>query len=135
MTGLDYIMHGTAMLSGSYTSPRVMLLDEASMVPDETWDYSYEAMDTTMGALWEASGTITILGNDSITITAGTFDALVIENDYTVVDSSGMAMFDRQVVATMYFVERLGMVYTEELDTTGSLVEIRELNTTTGFYP
>jgi hypothetical protein len=135
MVGLDYIMHGSAMLSASYSSARTVLLDEASMTPGTTWRYSYEAADPSMGSMWTADGTITILGADSITITAGTFDAIVIENDYKVVDNSGFGMFDREVVATMYYVERLGMVYTEEIDASGGVAEIRELNSYTGFYP
>ena len=135
MTGLDYIMHGTAALSAAYTNPRKFLLDEASMVPGETWAYGYEAADASMGTAWIASGVYTIIGMDTITITAGTFDALVIENEYKLTDAMGLGMFDREVVATMYFVERLGMVYTEEVDTSGSVVEIRELNSYSSFYP
>jgi len=135
MTGLDYIMHGSPMFSASYTVPRTMLIDEASMLDGTSWTYSYDAMDASMGALWLATGTVTILGADTITTTAGTFDALVIENDYSVTDAMGMGMFDREVVATMYFVERLGMVYTEEVDSSGAILEVRELNSYTGFYP
>ncbi len=140
MTGLDYLMHGTPALSVIYTEPRMMLLEESSMLPGTTWDYIYEAADATMGPTWSAEGTITILGYDTITVTAGSFDALVVENDYKVTDTGGMGkmgfgLIDRDVVATMYYVERLGMVYTEEEEYGGAIVETRELNTYTGFYP
>jgi len=135
MTGLDYIMHGSPTFSATYTVPRTVLLDEASMTPGTSWSYSYEASDASMGTIWLAEGTMTVLGTDSITITAGTFDTIVIENDYKLTDAMGLGMLDRDVVATMYFVEKLGMVYTEEVDSTGTVVELRELNTYTGFYP
>ena len=135
MIALDYIMHGSPMLSAVYTSPRLVVLPEADLITGTSWDYSYEAADASMGSMWSAEGTMTILGADSITITAGTFDTLVIQNDYTLVDNSGFGMFDRDVLATMYYVERLGIVYTEEVDAGGGIVEIRELNTYTGFYP
>jgi hypothetical protein len=140
MTGLAYLLHGTPALTAGYSEPRIMLLEESLMVPGETWDYSYDAMDATMGGVWTAEGTITIIGYDTITVTAGTFDALVIENDYKVTDTGGMGkmgfgLIDRDVVATMYYVERLGMVYTEEEEYGGAIVETRELNTYTGFYP
>jgi hypothetical protein len=140
MTGLDYLMHGSPVLSASYSDPRFFLLTEDAMVTDASWEYSYTASDATMGDMWSAVGTYTVLGADSITVTAGTFDALVIENAYRVRDLSGMGSMlgislDRDVTATMYFVERLGMVYSEEIDGTGATVETRELESYTGFYP
>jgi hypothetical protein len=135
MTGLDYIMHGSPMLSANYSAERTFLLTEGAMSAGASWSYFYEAADASMGGLWTAEGTYTVVGPDKITISAGTFDALVIENDYKVIDTSKFGMFDREVVATMYFVERLGMVYTEEVDAGGGVVEIRELSSYSGFYP
>jgi len=134
MTGLDYLMHGTPTFSATYTNPRPLLLPEADMTAGATWSYSYTAADATMGSLWEAQGTYTVIGTDTVTVGAGTFDALVIANDYKVVDLLGMYGFDREVTATMYFVERLGLVYSVEVDTSGATVETRELLSYTGFY-
>ncbi len=137
LTQVDYIMHGSAMMSAAFSDPRTFLLDEASMTAGTSWSFSYEAADATMGALLEADGVYTVIGADTITTKAGTFDCLVIENDYTMTDlgKMTMGMLDREVVATMYWVERLGMVYTEEVDVSGSTVETRELTSYKGFYP
>ncbi len=135
LSAIDYLMHGTAMMSARFSDPRTFLLEEASMTAGTSWTYSYDATDTSYGTLLSAEGTYTVIGTDTITVSAGSFDCLVIENEYTMVDQMGMGMFDRDVVATMYWVERLGMVYTEEVDTGGSTVETRELSSYSGFYP
>jgi len=135
MTGLDYLMHGTPMFSVAYTADPPLLLPEGSMTPGTSWSYAYSASDASMGVLWDARGAYTVIGPASITVAAGTFDTLVIENAYKVTDAMGMGMFDREVTATMYFAERLGLVFSEEIDTTGATVEVRELAGYSGFYP
>ncbi len=139
MTGLGATYSGYGVTL-TYDSPRPLLQDVASMTAGTSWSYSYTASDSSVGDLWEGSGTYEVLGTDTITVDAGTFDVLVIENDYEVVDLMGVGSMlglqvDRDVTATMYFAKRLGLVYSEEVDSTGSVVELRELQSYTGFYP
>ncbi len=136
MSGFDYESMGMALASVSYDAARVFLLDEASMSAGTSWSYTYTASDATWGALWDASGTYTIVGPTTITVAAGSFDVLEITNDYEVTIQSSMVGYsDRDVVATMYFAERIGLVYSEEVDDQGSVVETRELADYDGFYP
>ncbi len=144
MSGFDATSMGMTALAVNYSADRPLLLDEASMAAGETWSYDYTASDMTMGILWEAEGGYSVVGTDTIKVAAGSFDVLVIENDYVTTDISsmgwmmkmfGMSSFDRDVTVTMYFAERVGLVYSEEVDTYGQLLETRELTAYSGFYP
>ncbi|MBN2799380.1 MAG: hypothetical protein JXX28_09560 [Deltaproteobacteria bacterium] len=131
-----------------YDTPRTFLLpldqlmtgDQA--IPGAHWDYAYTTSDASLGDLWHAEGTYTVIGTDTIEVTAGTFDTLVIENHYVMTDlvsgsTGGMlpVEFDREATVTMHYAARLGLVYVKEVAPDGSTIETRELESFTGFWP
>ena len=138
MTGLGATYSGTSVVA-LYDAARTFLLPVDELVVGATWTYDYTASDSSIGDLWSAVGGYEVLGTDTITVTAGTFDVTVIENDYevtTLAPTSGTGIdFDRTATATYYYADYLGLVYVEEVDAAGDVIETRELASYTGFYP
>jgi len=125
---------GSTVATITYSAARLMLADEASLTDGATWEYSYAATEGTLGSGWDASGTFTVVGTESVTTAAGTFDALKVDNDYDFVDDTGY--FDsREGVVSAWFVWHLGLVYSEDIYDDGTTGEVRELQSYTGYYP
>ncbi|MDE2331731.1 MAG: hypothetical protein KGK16_13250 [Bradyrhizobium sp.] len=51
--------------------------------PDSKWKFSCDSVNTTTGAIWKRSGNSSMIGRESVTTKAGTFDAYVIETKYS----------------------------------------------------
>lgn len=133
MTGWTYQDTTGLGATFAFSSARTDIESEANLTAGLSWSYSYTATDSTSGGSWDASGTMDVVGMESVTVTAGTFDALKIENTYSFIDSSGN-FGSRNGVVEYWYVEGLGVVKT--LDTTGSTTnESRELTSYSGFYP
>ncbi len=134
MTGYDLLFSGMSTLSVSFSEPRRLLMDEASMIPGAQWDYSYIAEDSLMGLSWSVQGSYRVLGTDTYTLGKETFDTLIIANHYELVDLT-YGLLDQTSNVTMYYVQRLGLVWSEDLDETGVVQETREMTEYSGFYP
>jgi len=134
VTGWSSSGDGVPTLLVEYDDPRTFLLAEADLVEDATWSYDYTASDVALGELWHATGTYTVLGSASVTVAAGTFDALVVEDAY-VVEDLGYGGSDAEGTVTLWYVERLGPVQYQDVDAVGAVRESRELRSYTGFYP
>ena len=90
-------------------------------------------MDTGTAVCVCPAGTMEVAGFESVTVTAGTFDAMLVENTYNLIDSSGTVGSRTGIVQT-WWVEGLGPV--KVLDTSGGTVnETRELTSYTDFNP
>ena len=133
--GFEYYQYGSLSATVAYSNERVFLQPEGSMVPGYSWTYAYETADATWGSLWSAEGTYTVVGTESVTVTAGTFDALVITNEYVTTDLLGGGSYDYMGTVTMYYVPKLGLVYSEDIDPRGQIFETRELLSYSGYYP
>ena len=118
----------------SYSTPRTLFLDEKSMTSGASWSYNYDATAVLLFDVWSASGTYTVIGPTTYTVSAGTFDVIEIRNDYLVVDDL-LGQYDASGTVTMYFAEKLGLVYAVDHDDLGLVRETRELTSYTGFYP
>ncbi len=133
MTGWVYQDASGTSATFTFSTPRTDLDDPSLMVPGYRWSYNYTSTDSVSGSSWQASGTMEVIGVESVTVTAGTFDALHIDNTYSVVDGSG-TIDSRTGVASYWYVENLGPV--KVLDMSGDTVnEDRELTAYTGFNP
>jgi hypothetical protein len=141
LTGWDLGLSGIPFLSLSFGSPRTDLLIEDEMVAEVSWDYRYIAQDLALGLgdFWEATGTIEVIGEDTWTTAAGTFDVLHVTNTYTLVMTNDLfslyGLSSRSGVVQMYYAERLGLVYSEDVTDEGAVIETRELTSYTEFYP
>jgi hypothetical protein len=131
--GVEIVSGGTAIAAVSYSEPRPDLVPFDELTEGMSWPYAYDGEDGTWGTLYEARGTFTVGAPETVTTTAGTFDAVVIVNDYEIIDPS-FGLLDRQGRATVYYVERLGIVKVEDLAPDGSVQESRELTAYTGYY-
>ncbi len=87
-----------------------------------------------LGSLWDVSGTFEVMGTESVTVTAGTFDALKIANTYSLTDNSGNG-FSRDSTATSWWVNGLGVVKVTDQDDSGRTWESRELQSYSVFSP
>ena len=136
MSGFSIETSGIPLLAAEYDTARPVLPAVADLTPDLSWPYSYAATDASIGALWTAEGTMTVVGWESIDTFAGTYDeALVVDNDYVIVETGLGGTFSREGTVTYYFVERVGLVYSVDYRTDGTLAEERNLVTADGFYP
>ncbi len=140
MSGWALETSGFAIFTAAYTSDRTVLLPEAELVDGATWTFSYEAEDAALGLLWTVEGTGTVVGTESIEVTAGTFEALVVDYDYTVVDVIFEGTYSRTATTTTWYAPRLGVVYSLETSThpvSGEDITVgeRELSAYEGYYP
>ena len=141
MDGWSLNLLGVPFYNITFDRERFDLLAEGELVEGASWDYDYIATERSFGEVWSAQGTMTVQGTESITVSAGTFDALVITNDYILADllavgpGMGASLFAREGRITSYLVERLGLVYSEDIDIFGFSYETRELRSYSGFYP
>jgi hypothetical protein len=126
--------HPTYAGTASYSRARTLLQPAASLVPGATWTYNYDATVLGLITAWSASGTYRVVGTATVSVGAGTFDAVVVENDYQVTDSF-YGDYEGSGVITLYYVEKLGLVYAEDRSDAGTIREVRELTSYSGFYP
>jgi hypothetical protein len=134
MSGYGLSDGGFTSATVAFSTARTDLLAVADMSPGTTWSYSYDASDAVLGGLWSVSGTFEVVGTESVTVTAGTFDALKLDNTYTLVDSSGRG-YDRTSTASSWWVNGLGVVKVSDTDASGRTWESRELQSYSGFTP
>ncbi|MEC8422312.1 MAG: putative metal-binding motif-containing protein, partial [Myxococcota bacterium] len=134
MTGYSLSDGGLTSATVTFSSGRTDLLAVADMSPGTTWRYAYDAEDALFGALWSVSGTFEVVGSESVTVPAGTFDALKLQNSYSLVDESGSG-YSRNSTATSWWVRGLGVVKVTDTDRSGRTWEQRELQSYTGFTP
>lgn len=133
MLGYSVTVSSIPIASIVYTDARTVLLAESDLVPGATWTYAYDASDGS-SVQYSAAGTFTVIGAASVTTMAGTFDALEITNDY-VITGSASADLDREGTVTLYYEEKLGLVYSEDITTDGTRAEVRSLDSYSGYYP
>ena len=134
LAGWDLTSSGSPLWSLTFSDPRVDLPPESDLVAGTTWSADYVATDASMGDLYHVIADFSVVGDDTITVTAGTFDVVVIEADYEVIDLS-LGMFAREGTATYHYAPRLGLVYSEDIQADGSVYDRRELVAYSGFYP
>ncbi|MFZ5476634.1 MAG: Ig-like domain-containing protein [Myxococcota bacterium] len=108
-----------------FDTPRVDLLPEEEMVVGASWTYAYSS------SYHSAEGTMTVTDAGSVTVDAGTFEAVVVRNDYEL-DQSGE--LTSGTIETWY-VPGLGIVWVENTKSDGTVSETRELQSYSGFYP
>ena len=135
MSGFTLSTSGLPVFTAAYSSDRVVLPPEADMVAGTSWELDYTATDATIGTLWQMTGTATVVGSESITVTAGTFDAIEIQTDYTLVDVGLGGSYSRSGTQVAYYVARLGLVYAQDLDSDGVVKGERTLSSYEGYYP
>jgi hypothetical protein len=133
-TGYTLTWSGIPLYNITFSTARRTLLPEDDMTPGVTWSYAYRETDATWGAVWNVEGTYTVVGTSTVTARGGSFDALVITNDYTM-DALGGSFESRAGRATLYYVERLGLVKVDDVLDTAEVYEARELVSYVGFYP
>ena len=134
VSGWDLEQGGSAVTSVSYTAARQVLAAEADLTPGTSWTFSYTAKDSLVGNLWTTSGTVTVSGEQQITVTAGTFTAMKLETVYSFTDESGY-FDDREGSIASYWTKKLGLVYSEDYETDGSQFEVRELTAYYEYFP
>jgi len=135
LEGWSMSLSGIPFLALSFGTPRVDLRDTDAMLEGESWEYEYLADDPGFGTMWEVSGVIEVESVSAEILAGGvTYDALVLTNDYALVNSQG-GFLDRAGLVRMYYVERLGLVYSEDVTDDGLLFESRELSGYSEFYP
>jgi len=134
LTGYGLTDGGLTTLTVAYSAARTELLAVADMSPGTTWSYGYDASDALIGSLWTVSGTFEVIGTETVTVPAGTFDALKLENTYSLVDTSGSG-FSRDSTATSWWVSGLGVVKVSDADAAGRTWEDRQLQSYTGYTP
>ncbi len=135
MTGWVYRDASGSATTFTYSTPRTDLESEANLVVGARWSYSYTASDSLASLSWSASGTMEVMAFEPVTVPAGTFDAMLIQNDYELVDSSGL-VGSRTGTAETWWVDGLGPVKVVDTSDSGSTTnETRELTAYTGFEP
>ena len=134
LRGWDGSAFGFAIGTVAYSGPRVELLAPAGLTVGATWENHYDAADSAGLGDWTIDASSEVTGIADISVVAGTFMALEVRTAYTITDNSGgdLAREGNQV---SYFVEGLGLVYTEDFTTAGELMELRELSSYVGFFP
>lgn len=135
MSGFKMATSGYDLFNATYSEDRLVLLPEDEMIEGASWAYSYEADDATLGLLWTVAGTATVVGTETIEVTAGTFDALVVDYEYEVVETGLGGTYSRVATTTAWYVSRLGVVYSIEVDDRDRTVGERELTAYEGYYP
>jgi len=135
MSGFTLSTSGLPVFTAEYSSDRVVLPTEAELVEGTTWSYDYTATDASLGTLWQTTGTVTVLAPESITVTAGTFDAVVLSTDYELVGSGVGESYSRKGTQIAYYVARLGLVYSQDVDSDGNVKGQRTLSDYEGYYP
>lgn len=136
MTGFYLESSGIPLINATYDTARLVIPAESELVEGLSWDYSYAATDSSIGALWTATGTMTVVGWESVDTFSGTWpEALIIDNDYTIVETGLGGTFSREGTVTYYYVKRVGLVYSLDTRTDGTLAEERDLVSYDGFYP
>jgi hypothetical protein len=134
MTGYSLSDGGLTTIAATFSLARTDLEDAASMTAGTRWAFAYDSTDAVMGVLWNVAGTMEVIGTESVTVAAGTFDALRVENNYTLTDASGSG-YDRTSTNTTWWVSGLGPVMAYDVDSTGNVWEDRQLQSYTGFTP
>ncbi len=134
LEGWDASVYGIPLFTITFGSPRVDLVASEDLLDGASWSYSYLADDPAFGTMWQVEGELAAEGLETISVGAGTFEALVLTNTYTLTNSLG-GSFDRSGVVRMYYVEHLGLVYSEDVTDEGAVFETRELSSYTEFYP
>lgn len=135
MSGLALNTSGIPLFTASYSEAHVVLLPEAELVADATWSYGYTATDAALGTLWTVEGTMTVVGTETVEVTAGTFDALVVDADYVLDVPGASGPETRKGSTTYYFVPKIGIVYALDITEEGITAGERELTAYSGFYP
>lgn len=133
VTGYVVNSYGFDLSTVSFTAPSIRALSPDLMVEGATWDISYDAVEASSGTLWTVQGTATVLPQDNITIVAGIFATTPIQVDYTITDYSSY-FGDRSGKVTWYVAPGVGVVYSEDILSDGTVAETRELNSYGGFF-
>ncbi len=137
---------GTASVSGyslsafsiynlniTFSSASVRALPQEQMIPGATWSFDYIATDATEGQVWTMMGTATVQEPENISTIAGIFATLPVRVDYEIVSSYDMVASEKGTF-TWYLAPGVGLVYSLQTYSDGSVGEERELSSYGGFY-
>lgn len=124
---------GFDLAVASFSVPAIRALPEDQMLPGASWSMTYLATDIATGdPMWDMDALVSAAGVETVETAAGSFESLVVEVDYTMLDYTGN-FGDRSGMATWYMVPGIGVVYSLDLLDDGSLSEERELTGYAGF--
>ncbi len=134
MSGWDMEYGGSPFASIAFSATRQILAAEGDLTAGTSWEFDYSASDSSLGDMWDVSGTVTVSGEQTVTVTAGMFTALKLEIAYSLTDNSSY-VGSRDGTIAAFWTKKLGLVYSEDYDSSGSLAELRELTAYYGYYP